>query len=115
MVLRVVLWCGPGGGVVGGVVGGVAGGAVGWWGVMSALLSIHLVRGSASFLLRLARGRVGGGEGGGRRKRMIRLGVFFSFVAMMVNLLCGELKPTQSCALMAAENIYCLKLQLYEV
>ena len=34
---------------------------------MSALLSIHLVRGSASFLLRLARGMGGGwGEGGGR-------------------------------------------------
>lgn len=28
-------------------------GSVGWWGVMSALLSRHFVRGSDSFLLRL--------------------------------------------------------------
>lgn len=43
-------------------------GSVGWWGVMSALLSRHLVRGSDSFLLRL-RGRGGAGKerGGGRR------------------------------------------------
>lgn len=52
-------------------------GSVGWWGVMSALLSRHLVRGSDSFLLRLRGGREGvekkqggaveGGAGGRRR------------------------------------------------
>ena len=40
---------------------------------------------------------------------------FFSFIAMTVHLLFGELEPTQSCALTAAEKIDFLKPSTQEV